>query len=244
MRKTVFNSLLAAVLIPGGMFTPFYGLNKNQKSISIKSFRIDKYPVTNKEFLNFVQKYPSWQKENIAEPLADGDYLKHWQGKASFEKLWNVPVTYVSWYAAQDYCKTQGGRLPTVFEWEYVGAASSTKKDASHDPEFIKQLLKWYSKPTDEGKIPSIGHHKPNIFGVYDLHGGVWEWTYDFNGVFLTGDNRQEKDKLKNLFCGAAGEGAQNRVNYAAFMRYALRNSLKAHYTLMNLGFRCAYDVP
>ena len=74
------------------------------------------------------------------------------------------------------------------------------------------------------------------------MHGVVWEWVYDFNSSFVTGDNRQDKDKLKDLFCGAGGEGAQDRINYAAFMRYALRSSLKASYKLMNLGFRCAYD--
>lgn len=103
----------------------------------------------------------------------------------------------------------------------------------------MKKILEWYSKPASEN-LRKVGEGKPNFFGVYDLHGLIWEWTEDFNSVFVTADNRQDKDQLKALFCGATGLGA-DRLNYSAFMRYALRNSLRGHYTLPNLGFRCAY---
>ncbi len=239
----VMSVVLHSVLIEGGTFTPLYGLDKDQQSMTVSSFRMDPYPVTNQEFFKFTKSHFKWQPGQPSSLLADKDYLSHWKGKRPSRKLENVPVTYVSWFAAHDYCAAQKGRLPTVLEWEYVASASETKKDASQDKEFIEKLLQWYSKPTEDGKISRIGQGKPNIWGVYDLHGVVWEWTHDFNSVFVTGDNRQDKDKLKNLFCGFGGQGAQNRSNYAAFMRYALRNSLKGNYTLMNLGFRCAYDL-
>lgn len=231
------------IKIEGGNFIPFYGLEKDQKNISVASFFIDKYPVTHKEFFNFTESHPKWRFGRVSSLLADKDYLKYWKDGKPSRKLWDIPVTYVSWFSAQAYCAAQGGKLPTVFEWEYVGQASQTQKDASYDKEFIDQLLQWYSKPVEEGKIQKIGQQKPNVWGVYDMHGVIWEWVYDFNSVFVTGDNRQDKDKLQNLFCGFGGEGAQNRANYAAFMRYALRNSLKGHYTMMNLGFRCAYPI-
>ncbi len=239
----VFGVLIQSVPIEGGTFTPLYGLDKGQKSIAVSSFRIDKYPVTHQNFFEFVHEHKEWQPGSAVSLLADKEYLSHWHGKKPSRKIRNTPVTYVSWFAAHDYCKAQKGRLPTVLEWEYVAAASETKKDASQDKEFIEKLLQWYSRPIEEGKIPEVGQSRPNVWGVYDLHGVVWEWTEDFNSVFVTGDNRQDKDKLKNLFCGFSSEGAQNRVNYAAFMRYALRNSLKGNYTMMNLGFRCAYPL-
>lgn len=238
----VFGLLIQSVPITGGSFAPLYGLEKDQKSVSVASFRIDTYPVTHQNFFKFTKAHPEWKPSHPLVLLADKEYLKDWKSEGPSRKIKNVPVTYVSWFAAQDYCVAQGGRLPTVLEWEYVAAASETKKDASQDKEFIEKLLQWYSKPVQEGKISKIGKTKPNIWGVYDLHGGIWEWVYDFNSVFVTGDNRQDKDNLKDLFCGFGAAGAQNRANYAAFMRYALRNSLKGNYTLMNLGFRCAYD--
>ena len=150
-------------------------------------------------------------------------------------------MTYVSWFAANAYCESMGGKLPEVLEWEYVAAASSLKKDATRDDDFVNLLLSWYSKPFQFEKLKEVGNSKPNFWGVYDMHSLIWEWNYDFNSVFVTSDSRQDKDVLKSLFCGAGGLGAANKKNYAAFMRYALRSSLKAHYTLGNLGFRCVY---
>ena len=74
------------------------------------------------------------------------------------------------------------------------------------------------------------------------MHGLVWEWTADFNSVFVSGDNRRGGDKQTNLFCGAGAENSTDRANYAAYVRYALRSSLQAKFTSENLGFRCAYD--
>ena len=81
------------------------------------------------------------------------------------------------------------------------------------------------------------------MWGVYDMHGLVWEWVEDFNSVFVSGDNRRDGEDLKNMFCGAGSFSAEDKANYAAFMRYALRSSLKGAYTTENLGFRCAYNL-
>ena len=74
------------------------------------------------------------------------------------------------------------------------------------------------------------------------MHGLVWEWTSDFNSIFLSGESRKDKDTDNNLFCGSGSVNATDLMNYAAFMRYAFRGSLKAKYTTKNLGFRCAQD--
>ena len=66
----------------------------------------------------------------------------------------------------------------------------------------------------------------------------------DFNGELTTGESRGDTDAERNRFCGAGSLNAseQDRVNYAAFMRYALRGSLQGVYALENLGFRCVKD--
>ena len=59
------------------------------------------------------------------------------------------------------------------------------------------------------------------------MHGLVWEWTFDFNSIFLSGESRKDKDTDKDLFCGSGSVNATDLMNYAAFMRYAFRASIK-----------------
>ena len=237
-----------AILVEGGEFTPLYGMNEPIGSTSVKAFRMDRYPVSNGQYYKFVRLNPHWAPERAPSILTDEKYLKHWENVAGKERRpkrgdRERPVTQISWFAAMDYCASQGGRLPTVLEWEYAAAASDKVRDATHDPEFIQRLLNWYSKPTGgTDNLSLVGQSTPNVWGIYDLHGLVWEWTSDFNSVFVVGDNRRDGESLADLFCGAGAAAGGDKANYAAFMRYALRNSLKGSYTTSNLGFRCVYD--
>ena len=63
-------------------------------------------------------------------------------------------------------------------------------------------------------------------------------------GALVTGDARGDTGLERQLFCGAGSLGASDRGNYAAFMRFGFRSSLRAGYTVHNLGFRCAKDMP
>ena len=92
--------------------------------------------------------------------------------------------------------------------------------------------------------LPAAKSGVPNLHGLYNLHGLVWEWTSDFNSALITGDARGDTGIERSLFCGAGSLGASDRSNYPAFMRFGLRSSLKAAYTVHNLGFRCAQDLP
>ncbi len=238
------------VSIPGGLFSPLYGVPKGGTEIRVRRFAIDVNPVSNAEFAAFTRTEERWRKDKILRILADGGYLGHWIRDAASE-LWaptiselDYPVTRVSWFAAHAYCEHKGGRLPTVNEWEFAAAASATHPNALHDPRFVEQLLAWYSRPMDHETLHDVGRGPLNYWGVRNLHGLVWEWNEDFNSVFVTGDNREDSDDLKNLFCGGSAASAADKSDYAAFMRYALRNSLRADYTLHNVGFRCAYDIP
>lgn len=233
--------------ISGGRFTPLFGLEPNQKDVPVRAFSMDRMPVTNAQFFSFTQRKSEWQKSKIAPLYTDGGYLKHWvkSEKGSLrppKNLMNAPVTQVSWFAASAYCESVEGRLPSVLEWEYVAAADEKRPDASKDKAFAERILAWYAKPHDPSRLPAVGQSKANYWGVHDLHGLVWEWTGDFNSVFVNGDNRQDGDKSQEFTCGNGATGSRNREDYAAFMRYAMRSSLSANFTTSNLGFRCVYD--
>jgi len=98
-----------------------------------------------------------------------------------------LPVTRVTWFTSQEFIKklngktTGGYRLPTEAEWEYACRAGTstafsvgdraTKNDFNYDG--------LSTKP--------VGSYKPNAFGLYDMHGNVWEWCEDWYGPYPNG---------------------------------------------------------
>ncbi len=226
------------VLVKGGSFVPLYGAT-SKNPVIVKSFFIDIYPVTNSDYLSFIKKKSDLSKSKIKGIFADKSYLQYWTSDFDFGNANpKSPVTNVSWFAAKKYCECLGKRLPTMDEWEYVAMADEKKTDARTRSEFNKYILSWYEKSKTYEN--SIGKTFKNYWGVYDMHGLVWEWTADFNSIFLSGESRKDKSEDKNLFCGSASVNATDLMDYAAFMRYAFRGSLKAQYSTRNLGFRCA----
>jgi len=227
--------------IKGGTYTPLYGRDSLQ--VTIQDFKMDVYPVTNQQFLEFVKEYPKWKRSKVLRLFADKSYLIYWKSDTEIEdsQSLNAPITNISWFAANDYCECQGKRLPTIDEWEYVAMANEETADARSIKNYNEYILGWYEKP--KTSTNEIGSTFKNYWGIWDLHGLVWEWTSDFNSVLVSGESRKDVDNDSNLFCGSAAIGATDLMNYAAFMRYAIRGSLKAKYTMKNLGFRCVKSI-
>lgn len=226
------------VMIPAGEHQPFMA-GEDKSSVHVPSFYMDKYPVTNRQFRQFLKSHPRWQKENLKPLFADEGYLKHWKDRDSGGSQ-NGPVTNISWYAAQAYCECQGKRLPEIYEWEYAAASDLISKDNKTTKPADEVVLQWYSSPSDH-QLPDVGSTYINLLGVYDMHGLIWEWVHDFNSVMLPNDARNKKE-LEELYCAAGALGAADPSDYASFLRYGLRSSLKANYTLHNLGFRCVKE--
>lgn len=229
------------VPIKGGEYIPLYG--RDSITVSIQDFMMDVYPVTNQEYLTFVKVNPKWRRSKAIKLFVDESYLTKWKSDTllSVAQKLNAPITNVSWFAAKSYCESKGKRLPTVDEWEYVGMADQKIPDARVLKSYNEYILSWYEKPKTFNN--TIGSTFKNYWNVHDLHGLVWEWTLDFNSVLVSGESRKDVDNDSNLFCGSAAIGATDLMNYAAFMRYAIRGSLKAKYTMRNLGFRCVKDI-
>lgn len=225
--------------VGGGSYVPLYG--SDSEPVRVEPFMMDVYPTTNAEFLEFVKEQPNWQKTKVKKLFADDGYLSLWEGDTDFGDLNpNAPVTSISWFAAKNYCESQGKRLPTMDEWEIAAMANEDLVDARKLESYNKYILRWYETPRTYNN--SVGETFKNYWGIYDLQGLVWEWTSDFNSVFITGESRKDSDFDSSLFCGSAAIGATDLKDYAAFMRYAFRGSIKARYNVRNLGFRCAKD--
>lgn len=229
--------------IEAGQFRPQFSVG--QSDIRVHAFELTKHAVTNAQYLAFVQQHPHWRRDQIAPLFADEAYLSHWESglilgnKAPAQ----APVTNVSWFAARAYCKAKAQRLPTMAEWEWAALADEQAAQAADPRAFNARILDWYSRPT-RLPLPPVGSVEKNYWGLWDMHGLVWEWVEDFNALMLTGESRQDASGADaQLFCAAGSVGSGDPANYAAFMRYAMRGSAKARYAMQNMGFRCARDI-
>jgi formylglycine-generating enzyme required for sulfatase activity len=226
-----------------GTYRPVYPSTPDEKEVPMRAFLLDRLPVTNAQYLEFVRARPEWQRGKVPKVFADGQYLQHWAGPGDpGPSHLAQPVVNVSWFAAEAYCEARGGRLPTEAEWEFAAAADERAPDARLDPTFRRRILTWYSAPTGD-ELPRVGRNPPNFWGVQDLHGLAWEWVLDFGGELVAADNRDNGSPDRSQFCGSAALAANEKEDYAAFMRIAMRSSLKGRSTTRNLGFRCAGDA-
>ena len=229
------------VYIAGGSYTPLFRRNADFQLISVKPFLLDRYSVTNRQYLMFTKLNAKWHKDTIKTVFSDANYLKHLSPEA-LSDVAESPVTNVSWFSARAYCKSHGKRLPSLDEWEYVARASDTDINGTNDPEYRQKILEWYSRPATS-KLPNVKDTEANYWGVHGMHGVVWELVNDFNTALVTGESRGDSQLEQQLFCGAGAVSSADPGDYAAFMRYALRSSYQATYTMESLGFRCAQDV-
>lgn len=234
------------VALPGGMFRSVLKYDDQpQAGMRVAPFVLMTRPVTNAEFLAFVQSDPRWRRDRVPRVFADAGYLAHWGEPSALGPgaQPQQPVVRVSWFAASAYCQAKGARLPTWSEWEYAAAADERRRDARHDPIWRRSILDWYARPSRE-PLPRVGLRAVNAYGVQDLHGLVWEWTEDFSALLIDADNRNQGDADTARFCGAGALAMDDRDNYAVLMRVAMLSALDADDTTLNMGFRCAKDPP
>ena len=233
------------VSIPAGRYAPNIRAVTDPVDVAVPAFLLDALPVTNAQFLAFVTAQPKWRRSEVSRLFADSTYLDHWAGDFELgpRAPAGSPVVRVSWFVARAYARWAGKRLPTTAEWELAAAAGYTTLDGKSEPDFNNDLYAWLARPVPE-VLPPVDTAKATLHGARGLHGLVWEWVDDFNTAMVTGESRGDSGLERELFCGAGAAGAKDPSDYAAFMRVALRSSLRANNTTTSLGFRCAKDLP
>jgi formylglycine-generating enzyme required for sulfatase activity len=168
--------------------------------VRLSGFWIARYEVSNREFLLFVERNPQWRRDRIRRSVHDGDYLKHWISPREFpEGLADYPVTRVSWFAAQEYCHWQGGRLPSREEWQMAAhSAESPYPWGKTDPAGPTPLnfcdAACPRQHRDSTELPLFRDGYPETApvrsfpngrtreGIYNLSGNVWEWCFTPSG--------------------------------------------------------------
>lgn len=166
---TVDNSM---VLIPSGSFLMGKNSDKGRDfspahKVSVNSFYMDKYEVTNREYLLFCtktgHKYPEFWNT---------DFFK------SGKDFLDYPVIGVNWWDAQKYAKWAGKRLPTEAEWEYAARGGLVDNDFPNGNKWRKEKAKQDSIGW-RNLITPVGKYEPNGYGLFDMGGNVWEWIAD-----------------------------------------------------------------
>jgi hypothetical protein len=181
------------VKIPAGTLWP-----RNLIKVQIPSLWVDKYEVTNEKYYVFmlVTGYES-QSDTWR-------YLRHWKDKKTPVGIELCPVQYVSFIDIITYAESVGMRLPSEHEWEYAAGAGSTGVYCFGDNISLLSEYAWYGERIGGpigGRLHTVGQKRPNSWGLYDVHGNVWEYcgamTVDGTQYLMGGSFYEEASKCQ-----------------------------------------------
>ncbi len=227
-QKSITNSIgMEFVLIPAGEFN--MGSPSNEVGIDNEESPVHRVKIANGFYIG---KYEVTQKQ----------WRKVMENNPSNFKGDNLPVEQVSWNDAQDFIKKlnekEGAnkyRLPSEAEWEYAARAGTKTSYSFGDDESKLGDYAWYDANSGS-KTHDVGQKKPNPWGLYDMHGNVWEWVQDsyysnYNGAPTDG-SAWEGDVSDRVRRG----GSWNFNTWGC--RSAFRDDFAPAYRYFNLGFR------
>lgn len=229
-ERIVEPSGIIMVYIPGGEF--MMGCEDENvderpvRLVRLSPFWISKYPVTNYEYDRFLEMNPDQRKPRFwAESL--------------FNKT-EQPVVGVSWENAQVFCRWANLYLPTEAQWEYACRAGSVTNYWSGNAEEDLARVGWY-EGNSKGRVHPVGEKNANPFGLYDIHGNVWEWCEDWYGTYDVNINKKNPINRKPAnFRVMRGGCFRNSDGWA---RSASRNARHPESRCDDLSFRVMLPV-
>ena len=213
-------------LLPAGTFTMGEGANAHEVMLT-KPFRMGIHEVTQAQYRQVMGGNPS--KSNGA----------------------NNPVELVSWDDAIEFCRRlsdlpaekavgQVYHLPTEAQWEYACRAGTTTKYSFGDDNSTLGNYAWARENSGEKTHP-VSSKQPNPWGLYDMHGNVWEWCQDLHGDYPSGS---VTDPTGARFGSSRVLRGGSWAYSAVHCRSANRGGLLTSNRSSSLGFRVCLSSP
>ncbi|MDR0895749.1 MAG: SUMF1/EgtB/PvdO family nonheme iron enzyme [Prevotellaceae bacterium] len=220
----IHSLTLEMVHVEGGTFTmgspksePGRYDNEVQHQVTVSSFHIGKYEVTQGQWKAVMGDNPS-----------------------GFKKGDNYPVENVSWNDVQGFLRKLNAatgkhyRLPTEAEWEYAARGGNYSRGCIYSGSNSVGNVAWYSDNSGSSSHP-VGQKSPNELGIYDMSGNVWEWCSDWYGSYST--SAQTNPTGPSSGSNRVLRGGSWNIN-AKYCRSAFRFHYDPGYRFSNFGFR------
>ncbi len=223
--------------------------------VTLNAFKMSKYEITNIQYSAFLNAKNIGKDGKCAtgaypnEPLIyeSGDnydwglhYVNgQWVPVVGYE---NHPVIHVTWYGASEFATYMGCRLPTEAEWEYACRAETTTHfntgicltttQANYNGDFP---MEWCGKGVDKCKTIPVGSFAPNAWGLYDMHGNVYEWCNDWYGLYSNDAQTNPQGPASGKFRVFRGG---SWASIARFCQSAYRSCTEQEDSGYTIGFR------
>lgn len=244
-KSAIEPHLTQMVEIRGGYF--FRGCNERSRDesprhqIYVHSFAIDIHPVTNEQFVRFLEFVGGEKDANYHDLIRLKDSrIKRAAGKLFIESGYSRhPVVGVTWYGAVAYANWVKKRIPTEAEWEIAALGGNENATYPTGMTIEKVQANFFSSDTT-----AVMSYPPNDYGLYDMAGNVYEWCQDWYGYNYYETSAQEPNNPKG-----PSQGVYRVLKGGCWK--SLKEDLRCAHRHRNnpgtvngtYGFRCALDI-
>ncbi len=249
-EKAYTNSIgMEFVLIPAGTFQ--MGSSENDRDAAANEKPRHQVTISKTSYLGkYEVTQAQWEAVMGSNPytLPRSNPYYSLPGMAARLRKPTHPAT-VSWNDAQEFIKRLNRkeghnryRLPTEAEWEYAARAGTTT--AYSFGEDAKQLGRyaWYGEDFASGSTHPVGQKEPNGWGLYDVHGNVWEWVQDwYDERYYASSPSVDPDGPQSGSGRVVRGGSWHQT--ATSWRTAFRRQYDPNYRGISIGFRLALSV-
>jgi formylglycine-generating enzyme required for sulfatase activity len=237
------------VRINGGTFTmgspanePGRWYSETQHQVTVSAFYMGKYEVTQKEYQEIMGTNPSsFKGDNLpVENVSWYDAVEYCNKRSRKEGLtptYTIKGENVTWNR-----NANGYRLPTEAEWEYACRAGTTTPFSTGNNITTDQANYDGNKPYNNNakgeyrrETTPVGTFAPNPWGLYDMHGNVWEWCYDWYGDYSSSSQTDPVGAVTDTFRVRRGGSC---LDDGQFLRSARRFVAYPSIMSITLGFR------